>query len=380
VKEISYYRDTNSLGSFFLKNDLFMWDKEKEQLSQLQPGSSRLTAGDKVYFANNIEYPRFKFRDWGINRDISISRSLDNCTAVIIDTENLHSVLNSMKKVTICKEKVDMYITVNYISQLVNGIVYSELDYSHKGFTENPLSLSLTRISGYKRDIDIIEQACAINNLIQSGKSIKIISYSEFIEQVSEQMCIDIDSFYYIHDMLNSDDYSNRNIGIEMMTNFNINKSPFLLDLLYLMNWTYIERYSDMWNKVTFKPLRNRFTKIFTRGGATTKYPNAVAYLKTNMNIIIDSYTLHDCLSDLDSHAVKILYNNAMKNIDFGNTFILPGIKVEEIVFGLDPAIFVNQCKHLLNEQQEQDNGTSLGDELQEDIEQDISAYCDDEK
>jgi len=385
--------DVNSTYGASIVTPLFIWPDQYERIMSFNVGTvSKLKEGDKVFFPNHIDYPRVKFRQWAEERGIAIAKFPKNANVTIVDTDVMDNILKSIKKVTIHKRAINAIdmpmVYSDYYESFTDQTIYwiGTLDGAyaasgrHYPKLEPDVSVELYMLyDPLVKDEKALEQFDLLINKYISSKEMNVISWSDFYTQVSSDLKLTPENFWNIHAMLCSEDHETRELGVEMMTNFDPSHSVFLFDLLFLLRNTTI-RSSITYNKVTFKPLRNMLGNLYTdnsRYGNDYDYQSGY-FLQNIFTYMVKWYKEHKLGHMIPSDFIKDLYRRILDKVETPAETIkwLPGLKVHSIIFDLNPEYFPNQVSNYLkDEQEEQTGGTSVGEVVHEFTEEDLSEY-----
>lgn len=387
MKEISYYHECSPMYNSRYRG-LFIWPDQKQRLEDIKPTVTKLKEGDKVFFTNHIDYPRFKFREWASERGISISRSPKNASVIIYDPTYIKSVLDKATPETICKAHINKLVLSNGWSTdddiiIEDTVVY--WDKPHSVLDKYPkIEVDVYLLPIYNKDQSALEQLDILNtSYLTQGTD--LITYEDFYSQVSSNLNMTEDIFWTIYDMLANDDAESTELAAEMMTNFNPDTSKFMLDLLMVSFGNKVQA-SNVYNKVTFKPVLHVLSDLYwarAKSGSGTPARKFMSYTYSFERFLKFYSQYYPEL--VPTEFVKNWYRSILNNneeigeklqtvIDY---YKLVGIKITKLEFDLDPEIFPKQTVNYLNEQEEPNSGSHLGENLHESIEEDLSEYSD---
>lgn len=375
MKELTYYRKL-SQDRYVTRTHLFMW---KEQFNLLRYPQINLIdnilPNSKVYFARHVDFPRFKFKNWGKKDNIKVKRNIEHADIIIIDLSKLKFL---ERFGTHCLEKVykeyweelflgDPYGIQSY--EIVDEIIYrTRIDEDEA--SEMSISLELYNFSDflYKYQIDVIEECTELFK----DKNLTFIDYSVFCNIVSPELAMDMEGYRTITDMLSSNDRETVELAAEMLTNYNFEESKFYF---YCINTQFSRklRESDTWNKITFKPVRHA---IINSLASTYWYDLNRQFPDFLHQVVTDD---PDCIIPRDfvySEYKKYLNNNI-------NLTDLNYITDIQINFDLNSSIFPKERNinfEEKNEQEEQNCGSQLGEDLQEYIDESLSLHSNEQE
>lgn len=379
MKEISYYGKFYGDRTYLLRSDIFMWKEEMDLLRGLESDITSLSPGDKVFFTNHVNYPRFKFREWAKSNDISISYTPSKASVFVVNTNLIKKLIKHNSPEQIRKEHIDYFIMNpggHLHKEIKDEIVYFDHSCSDEPLSKKYVVASLYRMSLNKGDIAALMQMQVLMDTISKGHQAKIIEYEDFHKQVSSNLVMDKETFWELLRMIQSDDRETSNLGVEMLTNFNFYESRFFIDMIYLF-CTKTIRESTVFSTVNFKFLADHFKKSFSHIYANNRKIHAVNDLKSMLKNLINIYEKQKLMDCIRTDLIRDIYYTVIENMkgstDNYNFYALTelwGIKIEDVTISLDPAIFPSQNRYFTNfennEQEKPTSGSELGEDLHE--------------
>lgn len=374
------------------KETIFLFPQQREILEKVECSDRPLKEGDKVFFTNSVDFPRFKFREWAKHKGINITHNAENATVIIVDKSMLEGLLAS--QVNMIKQRLESAWIKgpNYGSIKLDGIHYY---IDHKPWQEgDSVSVKLTPIE-YKyqetalNELTVLELAKEKNDYI-------FIDYTKMIEQVQEDMIMNEDSFVEVFNMLRSDDKESIEIGTELLTNFNLQKSRFFIDILIAFCLPQMHN-TETAKKITFKPIRKYLLEdsIFAKDlyGHQLSYYTIKKKCELNyklekhwydrnerikiLNKLINFYIDNNLTDSIPLNYIRGQYYNQIVN---GINFFMnqfPLFKMTDIIIDFNTDLFPNLVKKYTDEQEKSLGRDELGEDLQELVDVDLSEYCD---
>lgn len=205
----------------------------------------------KVFFSPLTTFPRYKFTEYSRNNNQIVKRVRDlaNSDIVVIDTNKFSKSFNIgspkiFQKITDSCTDTDpkylglpVYITVSTISA-----------YCEEGYNLNMYSA--------------FEELKFLVHLYNNKNSIKLVSVSEVNTEINKQyQTINSVLARSLNLLLGSDDVANVKLGMEMITNVDIEAS--LLHLMILSSTNNIRiRDNDYYSSTNFKSFRNKLCEL----------------------------------------------------------------------------------------------------------------------
>jgi hypothetical protein len=161
------------------------------------------------------------------------------------------------------------------------------------------------------------------NNLVLDSNLIKLAN--------SESTVLDKEQYYSLVEMVRSKDNDNITVALEVMANCNIEKSLDYISLVYYFYYDRL-RYSNNWNSVNVKALRNRLKSFdnhssgsSSRGWYYNRYIKILArenYLTKFAFLVVQKYVYHNVvLRALDISESEGTFKIDHKSIQLSDEF-----------------------------------------------------------
>lgn len=238
---------------------------------------NNIVSGDKVFFTKSVTFPRMKFREWAKKNDVSIVRSVDKATKVIIDYTNISNIINLRRNYKSWLYKLkDRHSPFTYI------IVRDD----HHSYYSNKFTKLLSRyqilnkievitMPPYlgKGERGIIDQFFDIFNTNMSFVSV------EHLDTLCNNGIV-IDYTYYkkLQSMINSSDVTTKELSLELIANSDYEKSYIWLEILWSLNYYNFE-YLNNWSNVMIKSFRSWANKNLKMRVRHTNFTSALLHL-----------------------------------------------------------------------------------------------------
>ena len=232
------------------KEELVKLEKEysgRFNLTSLSPNS-------KVYFAGNTDFPRYRFRDYAKDKNISVIRDINKADVIIADKKSFNKHLENFKgyryKTRNGKSGLD-YFKYNY------GAAYFDLEEVNTRF-------------------EFIEE------VLNSGK--KVIDVADLLKIVcKDRMVFDCDMAVNIQRMLASSVQDDIDLALEMIANSDLEENVvknYIL-LCQAMGQTKV-KYSKFITSVNFKTVASYYANLLL------SYENYQRDINSVLNQLID--------------------------------------------------------------------------------------------
>ena len=216
-KPVYWIRESNT--GYYLVNfaENFIEKKYYDELIK-KIEYSELTKDATLYFSKSSNFPRLKLENTGFKRCIK----LDKADFVVI---NPKSLTNSIEGWWAIETDSTIYLG-NYWT------IHSRRTELEKflGFTVS--SNMITTIHGY----ELSEKRKDLLKLLQE-LNVKFISDNELNKTINKSdQILDKETMMTIHNMLKSSDIDTIELGLKMLTGFNINETPLTISVLLLLD------------------------------------------------------------------------------------------------------------------------------------------------
>lgn len=221
--------------------------------------------GDKVFFDPNTSVPRFKFNEYGKDKDLSRTIKSDRSTIYVVDVNKLVSEMNDYRitlgslmkfpksalgKFSNHGTPSDVYIrTDDYINICKHissfaGVSYTKDQYYYTSYTN--------LITNNYENIEKVANLVGIQKIMDNDTCLSVINTGNTVLS---------DSIYNeLEKMLKSSNHEDTALAMEIMANCDYSKSE-LRTVLLLNRFHSNMKSSKNWNHVNFKSLLKYFDK-----------------------------------------------------------------------------------------------------------------------
>lgn len=266
---------------------------------------SELTKDATLYFSKSSTFPRLKLENTGFKRCIK----LDKADFIII---NPNSLTNLTERWYVIETDTAIYIS-GYWDFYRNR---TDLE-KFLGFTIS--SSILTTIHGY----ELSEKRKDLLKLLQEP-NVKFVNDDELNKTINKSdQILDKETMFAIHDMLKSSDLDTIELGLKMLTGFNIDETPLTISTLLLLNqrwWTTNARTNVL--------VQNMIKQLdISNKRVSYGFPHSISYLRSTA-AKASEYDKELTKSLIFDKIVKYINNSLSKDIEFFKLFNTD-IKVE---------------------------------------------------
>lgn len=377
MKQIEYYYKGSYEDQLFSNSEFFMFQKQLDTLKRLKCTRKTLQPGDKVFFANHIDYPRFKFRSWGETQNISIAKTPKTANVIIVESSYLNN-LDDVKKLVLSKQYLPNPTSVlAYYNRYVMIEDYFYLRFDNLDEVEPyiPTVEKMVNVEvydvgynyNYVKDQKALDQLSLLIEIAEKRDDLVFMDYSDFTKQVIHETVMDREFFDTIHQMLESSDQETLDLAGELITNINIQESFFYLTFLFFHYGRKL-RDSMSWNKVTFAPLRKVMEDVLSIP-TFNRLPHESSNYRKFIEQVIHKRFTKEQHATIDYNLLKEYYIKDIARIVSASN--INEINIEHVIFTFDERLFPYQFvgyKEAFDEQKEQDSGNELGEELQDSL------------
>lgn len=259
---------------------------------------SELTKNTTLYFSKSSNFPRLKLENTGFKRCIK----LDKADFVVINPSSLTDLTETWYAI-----ETDTTIYLGSYWTIYRN--RTELE-KFLGFTVS--SSMLITIRAY----ELSEKRKDLLKLLQEP-NIKFISDDELNRTINKSdQILDKETMMTIHDMLASSDLDTIELGLKMLTGFNIDETPLTISTLLLLNqrwWTTNARTNVL--------VQNMIKQLdISNKRASCGFPYCISYLRSTAEKA-NEYDKELTKSLIFDKIVKYITVNLSKDIEFFKLF-----------------------------------------------------------
>jgi len=304
TRDITYISTTtpngNSLG---IERTLIF----KEDVDRLNPITIPWIPNNSVvHFHKSMTYSRFKFRQWGKDKNITITRNHKKADIILFDKTQLKSHYNAYRIEILYRLDQEIKGTYYICNTAYDNYIHKD-DYKITG-------KAFTYILYSKK---AREELDTFLNILENNTSSKYMDYDDFITQVTkDNMVLDHRSYTQCLNMINAKDKSIAKTGQEILSNVNIENSRFYIDTIYK-----ISKLASLTRRTSLIPLykHRNSGNFYTKSYRNRKYHKTgleeksltdmyYGYRKTNNLLDIP-------LQCLDIHTKDVSWNGARDDL-----------------------------------------------------------------
>ncbi len=203
----------------------------------------------KLFFPKSTEFPRYKFREYSLATNGTVSRVINtkNADACVVDLENLKEVVKSR----------------NLTNKTFNLVTNKEAKQQELPYFVETKALG-SRISKEKQSISYfwgvnvpLHKLCEdYRSYLESGKVLPFIDVAELTKALGKQYeAIDAERAEQLLALLKSQDRDSIKTGMEVLTNCDIEASLMHIMLIFSQAGSNMRSHA-YWNGVSFKTFR----------------------------------------------------------------------------------------------------------------------------
>lgn len=220
----------------------------------------------KVMFMKDANFPRYKFTEYGKNNNniVQITRTSAYADAIVIDCKEWKNILKS-------------YVSRSRIFQQI-GVTVDEkeeyIEFPKETDLNSAPNLVKYGVVNHYRDtiINSVQTIIEAYNEFAGTKIINVLDLSSVINKSAGPLNAEITA--QLLPLLKSSDSDTVKLGMEMLTNYDIESS--LLHLLVIQASKGIKLdYNNYWSSVNFKAFRDKFKQLT---GYTFDYNSNTVY------------------------------------------------------------------------------------------------------
>ncbi len=259
---------------------------------------SELTKNTTLYFSKSSNFPRLKLENTGFKRCIK----LDKADFVVINPKSLTDL-------------TEWWYAVETDTTIYFGSYWTI--YRHRAELEKFLGFTissdmLTSIRGY----ELSEKRKDLLKLLQEP-NIKFISDDELNRTINKSdQILDKETMMAVHDMLASSDLDTIELGLKMLTGFNIDETPLTISTLLLLNQRWW-----MTNARTNVLVQNMIKQLdISNKRVSSGFPYNISYLRSTAEKA-NEYDKELTKSLIFDKIVKYITANLSKDIEFFKLF-----------------------------------------------------------
>ncbi len=267
VKEIYYNSYSDELQHSYWNN--FVWfeldyiNNSKTKINELLNSNNKLDSKDIIYTSQASDIPRFKLKEFITEKGIKRTTRIQQSTCILLSKKILLDILGNNE----LKESKTVYFLneefVNIVFKTIkrseelfkdkpkdlNKWLYIPEEYVNKGTNKSLLKYSkkyssfinthLIKDEGYRvyrnnKMIDVLE----IINFIYNNPNIKVVFDEDLISDLNKEgVQLDNEIENTLKDMIYSKDAANIKLGLEMLSNLEINDYTLYKISLMLNNF-----------------------------------------------------------------------------------------------------------------------------------------------
>ena len=205
----------------------------------------------KVFFMKDVTFPRYKFTDYGRNNNniVQTTRTTAYADAVVINVKEWISILNNrftkrvLQHIGVTVDEKNEYI------QFPNGT----------DLTSAPNLNTYITAATYGNFTTVLETIVQAYNEFAGTKIINVFELNSVINNQNGPLTSDVTQ--QLTQLLKSNDSETVKLGMEMITNYDLEAS--LLHLMLISNeCSNNMRYNNYWSSTNFKSFRDKFRQI----------------------------------------------------------------------------------------------------------------------
>ncbi len=205
----------------------------------------------KVFFMKDVTFPRYKFTDYGRNNNniVQTTRTTAYADAVVIDVKEWISFLNGRLHTRVLQH---IGVTVDEKNEYIQFSNETDLNSA-------PNLNRYVYVHCYGNTKTILETIVQAYNEFAGTKIINVFDLNSVINNQNGPLTADI--VQQLTPLLKSNDQETVKLGMEMITNYDLEAS--LLHLLLIANdCANNMRFNNYWSSTNFKSFRDKFRQI----------------------------------------------------------------------------------------------------------------------
>lgn len=266
MKKLITYRPYSSLNDSYEKVCRYhLTDKQFDFLRDIETKKKTINKGDTIFVSKSVTFPRFKIRAWGEDKKVKTVRKLSKNTTIVIDLKQIKSILNSFHKETFFKISSSKLKGIRVNS---NGLTPEKFEDEEYVYFKDTYDLN-SYIVQYRDDkkelfegryLSKHEQKVLLelDGLIRK-KCLNFIDVDDFVKSVSSEMpTMTYENMMDLAEMISSNNDEVRNLGVEMITDYNFDTSKHYIGILLEAKGSEIY-YSDILRKTNFGHIKRYF-------------------------------------------------------------------------------------------------------------------------